>query len=76
MTNVSDSYRQESDDAANASEATRQSAVRAAGATQATVTAPEILHYQNVVASSRANNNSADIGAPLAALRDLRGVSS
>jgi hypothetical protein len=41
------------DDAANASEATRQSAVRAAGVTQAAVTAAEILHYQNVVASSR-----------------------
>jgi hypothetical protein len=60
------------DDAANASEATRQSAVRAAGVTQAAVTAAEILHYQNVVASSRANNNSADTAAPLAALRDLR----
>jgi hypothetical protein len=60
------------DDVANASEATRQSAVRAAGATQATVTAAEILHYQNVVASSRLNNNSADIAAPLGALRDLR----
>jgi hypothetical protein len=63
------------DDAANASEGTRQSAVRAAGVTQAQVIAAEILHYQNVVASSRANNNSADIAAPLAALRSL-GVSS
>jgi hypothetical protein len=40
--------------------------------TQAQVSAAEILHYQNVVASSRANNSSADIGAALAALRDLR----
>jgi hypothetical protein len=60
------------DDAANISEGTRQSAVRAAGVTQAQVSAAEILHYQNVVASSRANNSSADIGAALAALRDLR----
>jgi hypothetical protein len=60
------------DDAANISKGTRQSAVRAASVTQAQVIAAEILHYQAVVASSRANNNSADIAAPLAALRDLR----
>jgi hypothetical protein len=60
------------DDAANISEGTRQSAVRAPGVTQAQVIAAEILHYQNVLASSRLNNNSADIGAALAALRDLR----
>ena len=59
------------DDAANASEGTRQSAVRAAGVTQAQVIAAEIAHYTAVVASSRLNNNSADITAPLAALRNL-----
>jgi hypothetical protein len=62
------------DDAANLSEGTRQSAVRAAGVTQAAVVAAEIAHYTAVLASSKANNNSADIGAPLAALRSL-GVS-
>ena len=40
--------------------------------TQAQVTTAEIAHYRAVVASSKANNNSADIAAPLAALRDLR----
>jgi hypothetical protein len=59
------------DDAANISEGTRQSVVRAAGVTQAQVVAAEIAHYTAVVASSRANNNSADIAAPLAALRSL-----
>jgi hypothetical protein len=60
------------DDIANASEGVRQSACRAAGATQAQVVTAEIAHYRAVVASSKANNNSADITAPLAALRDLR----
>jgi hypothetical protein len=45
---------------------------RAVGWTQAQVIAAEILHYQNIVASSRANNNSADIVAALTVLRDLR----
>jgi len=60
------------DDVANISEGARQSAVRAAGVTQAQVATAEIAHYTAVLASSRLNNNSADIGAALAALRDLR----
>ena len=59
------------DDVANISEGARQSAVRAAGVTQAQVVAAEIAHYQAVATSSRLNNNSADIAAPLAALRNL-----
>jgi len=68
---VMNSGKKAHDDAANASEGTRQSACRAVGVTQAQVIAAEILHYQNVVASSRANNNSADIAGPLHALRNL-----
>jgi hypothetical protein len=60
------------DDAANISEGTRQSAVRAAGVTQAQAVTADIAHYTAVLASSRANNNNADIVAALTALRDLR----
>jgi len=60
------------DDSCAIAESTRQSAGRASGATQAQVIAAEVAYYTAVLASSKANNNSADIGAPLAALRDLR----
>jgi hypothetical protein len=63
------------DTTCNLSEGARQVAVAAAGNNQATVWAAEIAHYRNVVASSKANNNSSDIAQALTALREL-GVSS
>ena len=59
------------DDAVNTSEGVRQSACRAAGVTPAQVVAAEVAHYTAVLASSKANNGSADISAVLHALRNL-----
>jgi hypothetical protein len=59
------------DSTCNLSEGARQVAIAAAGNNQATVRAAEIAHYRNVVASSKANNNSSDIAQALTALREL-----
>src|SRR5205807_2340451 len=59
------------DQTCNVSEGQRQLAVAAAGNNQASVVAAEIAHYRNVVASSRGNNNSADVSVALHALRSL-----
>jgi hypothetical protein len=68
---VKQTYNLAHDIPCNVAESVRQSAVRVPGATQATTTAAEIVFYTAVVASSRANNNSADIVGALAALRNL-----
>jgi hypothetical protein len=63
------------DSTCNLSEGSRQVSVAAAGNNQAAVRAAEVQHYRNVIASSRANNNGADISIALTALREL-GVNS
>jgi hypothetical protein len=52
-------------------ELTRQSAVAAAGNSQSAVKAAELAYYRTLFASSRSNNNSADISMIVMALKSL-----